>query len=826
MPDYGHDLRFGTFITPGNNPPDAPVARAQLSEQLGFDLVTFQDHPYQPAFLDTWTLLSWVAAETSTIHVSGNVLNAQLRQPAVLARAAASLDLLSGGRFDLGLGAGGFADAVASMGQPKLTPGQALEALEEAIAIIRGIWDADERSVLRVDGTYHSVDGAKRGPAPLHDIPIWLGALKPRMLRLIGRAADGWLPSYAYLQPGDLQAGNAAIDEAATRAGRDPGEIRRLLNIGGAFATERRGFLQGPPSSWVEDLLPLVVEDGESTFIVASDDPSVLQNFALEVIPLLRDAVEEARSAAAESSGGTGSAGLRGRVRSAAAREKRRDGIDYDAIPASLADAAIEPGDAKYSRVRNTYMRGGSPGLVLQPGSPEQLAEALAFAKNQDVPLGLRSGGHGISGRSTNDGGIILDVSKMNGIKILDESTRRVRVGAGARWVDVAAALSPHGWALTSGDYGGVGVGGLATAGGLGWFSRSQGLTIDHLRRVELVTADGREVAASAEENPELFWGMRGAGANFGVATAFEFEAHEGGDVGWAQLAFDASGIGGGAARFLEDFGVVIEAAARDLVATVIMGGRRSGQPLVAQVLAVVHSDDPDVVIDRLQPLAEIAPLLQQSVQIVPYAQVMANVQPGDQHGQGEPMSRSGLIDHLSSDFGALSAELMDRGLSYFFAIRSAGGAVADVPQDATSYSTRSANFSVAALGSPRSGLDEYWDERMKPLMDGLYLSFESRCHRRGCRTRGGRMRWRACGRSSGSGIRTGCCGTTSGWSSRTGPLRPLLPSQGCRLTAAEKESRSIREPAPRNEQRGDPIYGTRTRRQEGDHRRVRYPPR
>jgi hypothetical protein len=170
----------------------------------------------------------------------------------------------------------------------------------------------------------------------------------------------------------------------------------------------------------------------------------------------------------------------------------------------------------------------------------------------------------------------------------------------------------------------------------------------------------------------------------------------------------------------------VIEAAPRDLVATIFIGGRRSGQPQIAQVMAVVHSDDPDVVIDRLQPLAEIAPLVQQSVELKPYARVMANVQPGDQHGQGEPFSRSGLIDHLSADFGALSAELLDRGLSYFYNIRSVGGAVADVPQGATAYSTRSANFSVVALGTSRSGLNEYWDERMKPLMDGLYLSFET----------------------------------------------------------------------------------------------------
>src|ERR1700733_8499503 len=109
MPDYGHPLRFATFISPANSPAHRPVELAQLSERLGFDFVTFQDHPYKSDFLDTWTLLSWVAARTERIGLSGNVLNLPLRQPpAVLARASASLDLLSGGRTSLGLGAGFF----------------------------------------------------------------------------------------------------------------------------------------------------------------------------------------------------------------------------------------------------------------------------------------------------------------------------------------------------------------------------------------------------------------------------------------------------------------------------------------------------------------------------------------------------------------------------------------------------------------------------------------------------------------------------------------------------------------------------------------------
>jgi alkanesulfonate monooxygenase SsuD/methylene tetrahydromethanopterin reductase-like flavin-dependent oxidoreductase (luciferase family) len=130
--DYGHTLRFGTFITPKAASPQGPVQLAQLSETLGYDLVTFQDHPYQASFLDTWTLMSYVAAATTRIHIAPNVLNLPLRPAPVTARAAASLDLLSGGRFDLGLGAGGFWDAIEAMGGRRLTPGQAVDALSEA----------------------------------------------------------------------------------------------------------------------------------------------------------------------------------------------------------------------------------------------------------------------------------------------------------------------------------------------------------------------------------------------------------------------------------------------------------------------------------------------------------------------------------------------------------------------------------------------------------------------------------------------------------------------------------------------------------------------
>jgi alkanesulfonate monooxygenase SsuD/methylene tetrahydromethanopterin reductase-like flavin-dependent oxidoreductase (luciferase family) len=298
MTDYGHDLLFGSFITPAAERPDLVVARTKFAEQAGLDLATFQDHPYQPAFLDTWTLLSYVAAATTRIRLSGNVLNLPLRQPAVLARSAASLDLLSDGRVELGLGAGAFWDAIAASGGRRLRPGQAVDALAEAITIIRAIWAADQRGGVRVDGSYYQVIGATRGPAPAHPIGIWVGAYKPRMLDLIGRMADGWWPSLPYLKNGlaELADLGALIDDAATRAGRDPRAVRRLLNISGEFAASSAGLLTGPPEQWVEELAGIALDYGISGFILSGDDPAAMQIFGQEVAPAVREIVEAERA--------------------------------------------------------------------------------------------------------------------------------------------------------------------------------------------------------------------------------------------------------------------------------------------------------------------------------------------------------------------------------------------------------------------------------------------------------------------------------------------------------------------------------------------------
>ena len=297
MSDFGHELQFGVFITPTNRAPETVVALSVLADERGLDLVTFQDHPYNAGFLDTWTLLSYVAAATSRIHLSANVLNLRLREPAVLARAVASLDLLSGGRVELGIGAGGFADAAATMGARRLTPGQGVDALEEAIDLIRALWDTSRGGPVSWTAATTAWSEPQAGLRPRTrsasgSVPssrgCWTWSAARRM---------AGCPACPYLGETGLADGNRAIDRAAVDAGRHPSEVRRLLNVPGRIGSVRGGPLQGPPSQWVEELTAFAVEDGVSTFILIGDDATAITRFAAEIAPGVREAVAAVRAA-------------------------------------------------------------------------------------------------------------------------------------------------------------------------------------------------------------------------------------------------------------------------------------------------------------------------------------------------------------------------------------------------------------------------------------------------------------------------------------------------------------------------------------------------
>lgn len=296
MTDYGRDLEFGVSVEPLADPPDWAARVARAADRAGLDLVGIQDHPYQRRFLDTWTLISTLVPITERVRFFPDVANLPLRPPAMLAKAAASLDVLSGGRVEMGLGAGSFWDAVVGMGGPRRSPGEAVRSVEEAIHVMRLVW-SDERS-LRFEGEVYSLKGMRPGPHPVRDIGIWVGAYGPRMLKLIGRLADGWVPSLGYAPPGRLHEMNRRIDEGAAEAGRVPKEIRRAYNLSGNIGAGGERSLDGPVSKWVETLTGFALEHGMDTFIYwpSRDHERQVEVFASEVVPAVREAVQAGRS--------------------------------------------------------------------------------------------------------------------------------------------------------------------------------------------------------------------------------------------------------------------------------------------------------------------------------------------------------------------------------------------------------------------------------------------------------------------------------------------------------------------------------------------------
>ncbi len=298
MTDYGRNLEFGASVEPLADPPDWVARIVRAADRAGLDLVGIQDHPYQRRFLDTWTLISTLVPMTEHIRFFPDVANLPLRPPAMLAKAAASLDVLSGGRVEVGLGAGAFWDAIVAMDGPRRSPGESVRATEEAIKVMRLVW-SEERS-LRFDGEFYSLRGMRPGPHPVHPIGIWVGAYGPRMLRLIGRLADGWVPSLAYSPPEKLPEMQGRIDEAAAGAGREPEEVRRVYNVGGRIGEGERGLLDGPAEHWIEELTRFAVELGMDTFIYwpSEDHVRQVELFASEVVPGVREAVAAERSRA------------------------------------------------------------------------------------------------------------------------------------------------------------------------------------------------------------------------------------------------------------------------------------------------------------------------------------------------------------------------------------------------------------------------------------------------------------------------------------------------------------------------------------------------
>ena len=287
------ELSFGVNVPTSAGPGDDPVGLAQEAERLGFDFVSAADHPCGPdPSYETPTMLTWIAARTSRIKVASRVLAVPFRRPAMVAKLAASLDQLSGGRFILGLGAGYDDEEITALGGPALSPGEKVDGLAEAIQVIRGGWT---QPGFTQHGRHHSVRDLELEPRPAQPIPVWLGTFGPRALAVTGRLADGWIPSLGYRPTEEFPAMRRRIDAAAEAAGRRPEDIRGLLNLAVRIdpaAGPRPDLVTGSVQqvvSQLRDLLSL----GFTGFNFNPGDAgrtANLRQIAEEVVPALRDA--------------------------------------------------------------------------------------------------------------------------------------------------------------------------------------------------------------------------------------------------------------------------------------------------------------------------------------------------------------------------------------------------------------------------------------------------------------------------------------------------------------------------------------------------------
>jgi FAD/FMN-containing dehydrogenase len=387
----------------------------------------------------------------------------------------------------------------------------------------------------------------------------------------------------------------------------------------------------------------------------------------------------------------------------------------------------IEPGGAEYESASRSVLVMGSPAAVLRPKTVEDVQAAVEFAAGAGLALSVRGGGHSFPGFGTNDGGVVIDLGKLATVEVIDAERHLVRIGGGATWGEVAAALAPHGLAISSGDTKSVGVGGLTLTGGIGWKVRKYGLALDNLVGAELVTADGAVVRASAEENPDLFWALRGGGGNFGIVTAFEFAAHPTTDVFHGKIAFPAAE----AATVLQGWAEYVRTAPDELTSIANFANPFAGGPEAPVEIHVTYDgDDRELAEKALDPIRRLGKVIDDDVALIPAADLLIDgltPPPGIQ-----VVTRSAFVNQGSvSAVLEILAEVGTSPGSPVMSVRSVGGAVSRVADDATAYAHRQAELMFVtttvgpkpALEAAKPGLDALWG-RLAPHVSGAYANF------------------------------------------------------------------------------------------------------
>ncbi len=292
--------------------------------------------------------------------------------------------------------------------------------------------------------------------------------------------------------------------------------------------------------------------------------------------------------------------------------------------------AAVRPGDADYDTARATKYDSAQPVLILRPSSPQEVAESLAHAKENGLPVAIRGGAHNALSYGTIDDGVVIDLSSFDQVEVLDDN--RVRVGGGATWGPAAAELGKHGLAVSSGDTISVGVGGLTQAGGYGWMVRKHGLAVDNLMAAEVVTAAGDVVRASATENEDLFWALRGGAGNFGVVTAFEFQAQPVTSVHYGSITYELDRLD----ELLAGWVAALREAPDELTVSIALTPALGPFPAAAMLyLCLVGGDT-----SAIEPFRTIGTVISEDINEVPYAEILEE---GPPPPRGHPGDRQRL---------------------------------------------------------------------------------------------------------------------------------------------------------------------------------------
>ena len=380
-------------------------------------------------------------------------------------------------------------------------------------------------------------------------------------------------------------------------------------------------------------------------------------------------------------------------------------------LPPELVDVTHRPGEEAYSASATVYVRTGSPALVVVPRTAEQVAAAIQQAVSAGLPLSIRSGGHSVQAWGTNDGGLVIDMSAFAGVEVLDGD--RVRVGAGARWGDVASALAAHGLSLTSGDTKSVGVGGLTTGGGIGWMVRNHGLTIDSLVAADIVTADGRALHLTETENADLFWAIRGGGGNFGVLTAFEFVPQRVTTVHAGMIMYAPDDIPGLLHGWMDAHRNGPEELNSTLVFFPELGDPMP--PAGSMGLVCYAGADEAAAAAAFAPLLSLGTVRMSQIDEKPYADVLEEAHPPP---GVRAMASSTLVERVDDQVvDAVDRYYAGGTTDRMMFIRQLGGAVNRVAPDATAFAHRNVEALVlGGLFAPEDTSDGELLERLQPF--------------------------------------------------------------------------------------------------------------